>query len=356
MVLGHTLDALLAVSERSGYWVQRYWELRGITAPLFLLVAGWAVVTALGSHPDAARSSFGKRLRRGLLLLFLGYGLMWPGWSAVLDMGWGEPLLARLFAFDVLPCIGLSLMMGAVALVAANGMLSRALVLAALAIGIPLASGGVWGLAEHLPVVLSNALGSATTKFPLFPWAGYFFAGALAAHLMRQLLPGWPQSLAITALGLGLLLLSFALPSSWEPYSTWVVLHRVGQGLLLLGILCFMPRRVSRVFSPLGRHSLWVYVLHIPLVYGWAGIAGLAGRVGQTLSLPAALAVGVALLLGAYTRPAAALAVLMVLNFHFASGVIFQYSYLTNGYGLPVLGGLLALAIGGYSLPLSVKK
>lgn len=68
------------------------------------------------------------------------------------------------------------------------------------------------------------------------------------------------------------------------------------------------------------------------------------------------LAVGLAFLLGAYTRPAAALAVLMVLNFHFASGVIFQYSYLTNGYGLPVLGGLLALAIGGYSLPLSVRK
>jgi uncharacterized membrane protein YphA (DoxX/SURF4 family) len=67
-------------------------------------------------------------------------------------------------------------------------------------------------------------------------------------------------------------------------------------------------------------------------------------------------AVAVALLLGVYTRLAAVLALLMVLNFHFASGVIFQYSYLTTGYGLPVLGGLLALAIGGSSLPLSVKR
>jgi uncharacterized membrane protein YphA (DoxX/SURF4 family) len=68
------------------------------------------------------------------------------------------------------------------------------------------------------------------------------------------------------------------------------------------------------------------------------------------------LAVAGAFLLGGYTRAAAALAVLMVLNFHFASGVIFQYSYLTNGYGLPVLGGLFALAIGGAGLPLSLKK
>ena len=67
-------------------------------------------------------------------------------------------------------------------------------------------------------------------------------------------------------------------------------------------------------------------------------------------------AVATALLLGGYTRLAAVLALLMVLNFHFASGVMFQYSYLTNGYGLPVLGGLLALAFGGTSLPLSVKR
>lgn len=67
-------------------------------------------------------------------------------------------------------------------------------------------------------------------------------------------------------------------------------------------------------------------------------------------------AVAAAFLLGGYTRAAAWLALLMVLNFHFASGVIFEYGYLTNGYGPPVLGGLLALAIGGSALPLSLRK
>ncbi len=68
------------------------------------------------------------------------------------------------------------------------------------------------------------------------------------------------------------------------------------------------------------------------------------------------LATGTALILGAYTRYAAIAAFLMVLNIHFASGALFQYRFLTNGFGLPVLGGLLALAIGGAALPLSVKK
>ncbi len=68
------------------------------------------------------------------------------------------------------------------------------------------------------------------------------------------------------------------------------------------------------------------------------------------------LATGVSLILGAYARYAAIAAFLMVLNIQFASGLLFEYRFLTNGYGLPVLGGLLALAIGGAALPLSVKK
>ena len=69
--------------------------------------------------------------------------------------------------------------------------------------------------------------------------------------------------------------------------------------------------------------------------------------------LLAELAAGAALVLGVRLRMTAALALLMVLNFHVASDVIFDYSYLTNGYGLPVLSGLLALALAGTRLPFS---
>ena len=43
----------------------------------------------------------------------------------------------------------------------------------------------------------------------------------------------------------------------------------------------------------------------------------------------------------------------MALNFQFASGALFKSTFLTSGYGLPVLGSTLALAIGGVRLPLS---
>ena len=65
---------------------------------------------------------------------------------------------------------------------------------------------------------------------------------------------------------------------------------------------------------------------------------------------------GVALFLGFWTRLVAGLAFLMVLNFHVASGTIFHYSFLTDATGLPVLGALLGLALGGGRLPLSLTK
>jgi len=68
------------------------------------------------------------------------------------------------------------------------------------------------------------------------------------------------------------------------------------------------------------------------------------------------LSVGVALVVGFWTRMAAITAFLMVLNFHFAMSAFWSPGFLTNGLGLPVLGGLLAIAISGSRLPLSVSR
>ena len=68
----------------------------------------------------------------------------------------------------------------------------------------------------------------------------------------------------------------------------------------------------------------------------------------------AELGAGFALFVGYRVRLIAILALLMILNFHFASGVIISMSYLTNGYGPPVVGRLLALGLSGRRLPWSV--
>ena len=61
-----------------------------------------------------------------------------------------------------------------------------------------------------------------------------------------------------------------------------------------------------------------------------------------------------ALLAGFRVRLVAVIAAAMVLNFHFAMGVLFDWGYLYNAYGPPVLGSLAALAIGPQRLLLSL--
>ena len=68
------------------------------------------------------------------------------------------------------------------------------------------------------------------------------------------------------------------------------------------------------------------------------------------------ISAGVSLGLGFWTRLAATFAFLMVLNFHIASGAIFRWSFFSNPYGLPIIGGLLALSIGGARLPWGMKN
>ena len=100
---------------------------------------------------------------------------------------------------------------------------------------------------------------------------------------------------------------------------------------------------------------------------GWRGTAPAISRAYVDLLLPGApifarvvvlaeLTAGAALVAGFRVRFAAGLALLMILNFHVASGIIFTFGYLTNGYGLPVVGSLLALALGGRNLPLCATR
>ena len=67
------------------------------------------------------------------------------------------------------------------------------------------------------------------------------------------------------------------------------------------------------------------------------------------------LSSGAALVLGFWTPIFGLVAFFMALNFQIASGAIFTYGFLTSGYGLPVLGATLGLAVGGVRLPFSIR-
>ena len=67
-------------------------------------------------------------------------------------------------------------------------------------------------------------------------------------------------------------------------------------------------------------------------------------------------AAGMALIVGFWTRMAATTALLMVLNFHFATSAFWSVDFLRDGTGLPLLAGLLALVIAGTRLPFTLSS
>jgi uncharacterized membrane protein YphA (DoxX/SURF4 family) len=67
------------------------------------------------------------------------------------------------------------------------------------------------------------------------------------------------------------------------------------------------------------------------------------------------LCAGIGLVIGFWTPLFALIAFFMAFNFQFASGALSKTSFLSSGYGLPVLGSTLGLAIGGVRLPWSIR-
>lgn len=82
--------------------------------------------------------------------------------------------------------------------------------------------------------------------------------------------------------------------------------------------------------------SLWYLERVIPGAPVFARVVPLGAMVG-----------GIALAFGFWTRIAAAVSLVVVLSLQLGAGSMFRYAYLMDASGLPLVGGLLALMVGG---------
>lgn len=99
--------------------------------------------------------------------------------------------------------------------------------------------------------------------------------------------------------------------------------------------------------TPLTTHlSSWL--LDAPPVSRWylERIIPGAPVFARTVPLSAMLG-GLALALGFWTRMAALISLVAVLSLQLGAGSMFRYTYLMDASGLPLVGGLLALIVGG---------
>ena len=128
-----------------------------------------------------------------------------------------------------------------------------------------------------------------------------------------------------------------------------MAIDRQATGLTILRVCLgvFLPVRGHRQFCWFGNSSLLAGQLA-----GWlqtSGAAALNRDYLERFAIPyvailarlvplGEIASGLALIVGFWTPVFAFVAFVMAVNFNFASGAMLKYSFLTSGYGLPVLG------------------
>jgi uncharacterized membrane protein len=304
MVAGHTLDALLAPALRSHPAVVAYWKARGFTAPVFIAVAGWAVTAAIQRSGARGWAIPAGRARRVGFLLAIGVFLHWPGWGLEALRAGDPAVFAHLVSFNVLHTIAVSIAVTALLFAALPARRPRLLALAAgavLAVALGMRAPGE--PATLAGIALEQAIGG-TSPFPLFPWMAYFFAGAAVGLLVAEAgrrEVAWLAGLGAAAVG----------ATCWTGVGTMpfndpvLVVYRIGAFLLLIAVLTRVPASAAARLAPLGRASLGVYALHVPLVYGWSTQPGLVTRVGPTLGPAQAVLVAAAVLLVSLAAQAA---------------------------------------------------
>jgi acyltransferase len=257
------------------------------------------VTIAVSRAPARGWKMIRARLPRIALLLVLGYALHLPGWNMRGLLSGDRTIWRHLLAFDALHVIAAGLL-GAVLVLAPHwGRLRQGVAFVLLAT-VAVAMG--MRAPTQLPTTLSalafmQAVGGTST-FPMFPWVAYFFIGAAAPLLMGDVR-------ARCAVGLVLVAAFLAASACWQGFGSMPPAHpllvsfRVGVVLLLLAALEAVPVRVAAVLSPVTGSSLAVYVIHVPVVYGWFTVQGLAQRVGPRLPFHHAALVALTVLAGA---------------------------------------------------------
>jgi uncharacterized membrane protein len=290
----HAYDAWVAPAGRQGavWWLSRH--LGGFPSRLFLLLAGVSLALRFDGERRRGTSVRAARwgaIKRGLEVLALAYAFRVFEWA----LGGGWRTYARdLLRVDILNCIGISLVLAALVtsprdLEAPARRAWRPLALAlAIAFLTPLAMQlrfPAWVPRVIVDYVYGDA-GKGT--FALLPWLAYVLTGctlgAAWIDAARRDRLGFAILVTVAvgaAMGLGgqlarradVALYSFG-DNSGAPPSPTAYFYRTGMCLLGAGLAYLATSRVrSDRFSPmrlLGRASLFVYWIHVELVYGHA--------------------------------------------------------------------------------------
>ena len=121
----------------------------------------------------------------------------------------------------------------------------------------------------------------------------------------------------------------------------------IGVGVFFIGMSANKVQWLNHPELLLNRFVTWAPAASPPVRWYLQHIAIPAAPVLARAIPLSEFSVGVAFLLGIGVRPAAALALFLVLNFHFGTSAFFAWEFLRDGTGPPLIAALIAIVMRG---------
>jgi uncharacterized membrane protein len=289
MIEAHTIDSWTLASERGRVGFGYAMILGGFGAPIFLFLAGVAIVLAAGGRLRKGASmseAAAATRRRGWEIFGLAFLFRLQSWI----LSGGAPW-ATLLKVDILNIMGPAMVIAATLWGLAKRDAWRFALLLTATVAMTMLTPPVRaaGWLDPLPDPIEWYLRPypGRTTFTMFPWAGFLFAGAaLGVWLDRTRTAESERRLVVVlallgpAIGIAGYAASFLPPlyanaNFWTSSPTFFFL-RLGVLLTLVPMAYVISAALRAISAPLeyfGRASLFVYWIHVEMVYGVASAA-----------------------------------------------------------------------------------
>lgn len=304
MIQGHTIHSLLNISYSNSITYNIWLSLRAFTAPLFIFVSGFVFTFLLFQNKIEFKTNprVKNGIKRGVTLILIGYLLRYPTINIFNLANVTFPHWVTFFAVDALHLIGIGLLLilcftFITEKINVNPIITFALLgLTVFALS-PVMNSLVWDRTKNIFLIsyITKQFGS---NFLIFPYLGYIFLGSIFGYLLRKnnkFLDNKIVSLKLLFGGVTIILLSLLIKTNYS-----VILLSVGVILLLLPSFGYISKKIKsppNVVQSIAKNSLWIYIIHLILIYGSPTSIGLYQIVGKTQSASVAIFVAVAMVI-----------------------------------------------------------
>ncbi len=324
MIETHAVNAFLNDAFTEGIFYGALKISNGFVAVTFIFCAGAGFRLALESKLQEY-ISFGKPLwkyiSRLLFILGIGYSLQTPIFSLSYLQNSTPAEWMRFLDSNVLQLIVVSSFLALIGLLLTQSLQKMIFYAWLMMASVFWLTPIIWSISSETLLQIPDFLRMYVStqppaSFPLFPWAGYYFAGYIATHYFVGAEDRNRTSNVYLFLSIGLILIVYGVSrTNWTYYSPelnwWLVspmhmIFRVAGAIFLFALLYKVQDRltgpISRALMLNGRESLVVYVGQGIILYG-AGMQAIIRSIFPEFIMPwhiLVLTISVILIMTAY--------------------------------------------------------